>query len=50
MRGKGEGAYAGAIQSLFEQTAKTLGLETRSVGNEEAPSTFQRPRGQLGLF
>jgi DNA repair photolyase len=50
VRGRGEGAYAGAIQSLFEQTAKTLGLETRSVADEEVPTTFNRPRGQLVLF
>jgi DNA repair photolyase len=50
VRGKGEGAYAGAIQALFEQTAKALGMETRSVGDEEAETTFQRPRGQLVLF
>jgi DNA repair photolyase len=50
VRGKGEGAYAVAIQSLFEQTAKSLGLETRSVADETVPSTFVRPRGQLPLF
>jgi DNA repair photolyase len=50
VRGKGEGAYAAAIQALFEQTAKTLGLETRTIADEETASTFQRPRGQLGLF
>jgi DNA repair photolyase len=50
LRGKGEGPYAQAIQSLFEQTAKNLGLETRSVADHEAPTTFRRPRGQLGLF
>jgi DNA repair photolyase len=50
VRGKGEGAYAEAIQSLFGQTAKALGLETRSVADEEIQTTFQRPRGQLVLF
>jgi DNA repair photolyase len=50
VRGKGEGAYAEAIQSLFERTAKTLGLETRSVADDRSPTTFQRPRGQLPLF
>lgn len=50
VRGKGEGAYADAIRSLFEQTAKMLGLETRSVADDDAPTTFRRPRGQLPLF
>jgi DNA repair photolyase len=50
IRGKGEGAYAMAIQALFEQTAKGLGLETRSVTDDAAASTFTRPRGQLALF
>jgi DNA repair photolyase len=50
VRGKGEGAYAEAIRSLFEQSAKALGLETRSVAGEGPSSTFQRPRGQLPLF
>lgn len=50
VRGQGEGPYADAIRSLFEQTAKTLGLETRSVADHDAPTTFQRPRRQLPLF
>ena len=50
VRGKGEGAYAAAIQSLFEQSAKALGLETRSVTDDPVTSTFVRPRGQLPLF
>jgi DNA repair photolyase len=50
VRGKGEGPYAQAIQSLFEQTAKNLGLETRPFAHHDAPTTFRRPRGQLGLF
>jgi DNA repair photolyase len=49
-RGRGEGAYADAIASLFEQTAQKLGLETRGVGAESEPTTFRRPRGQMSLF
>jgi DNA repair photolyase len=50
VRGKGEGAYAAAIHSLFEQSAKALGLETRSVADDAITATFKRPRGQLTLF
>jgi DNA repair photolyase len=50
VRGQGEGPYAEAIRALFEQTTRALGLETGSVAGEEAPTTFRRPRGQLGLF
>jgi hypothetical protein len=50
VRGKGEGAYATAIQALFEQTAKAVGLETRSVADDAITPTFARPRGQLPLF
>ena len=52
-RGKGEGAYAEAIASLFEQTAQRLGLATRAGSEGDArgiPATFRRPRGQLALF
>ncbi len=49
VRGKGEGPYAEAIASLFEQTAQRLGLETSRPPND-APSTFRRPKGQLTLF
>jgi DNA repair photolyase len=49
VRGKGEGAYAEAIGTLFTQTAHRLGLLTRHE-EDAAPSTFVRPRGQLGLF
>ena len=49
VRGKGEGPYAEAIASLFEQTAQRLGLETNRPPNDE-PSTFRRPKGQLALF
>jgi DNA repair photolyase len=50
VRGRGEGVYADAIASLFEQTAQKLGLQTRGFADERAPPTFQRPRGQLALF
>ncbi len=50
VRGRGEGPYADAIASLFEQTAQKLGLQTRGFGGEEVPATFRRPRGQLGLW
>jgi DNA repair photolyase len=50
VRGKGEGVYAEAIQSLFEQTAKALGLPAGSMGGQPPASTFLRPRGQLEMF
>jgi hypothetical protein len=50
VRGKGEGVYADAIGSLFEQTAKALGLTTDRFGGDEGANTFRRPRGQLALF
>jgi DNA repair photolyase len=50
VRGKGEGVYAEAIQSLFEQTAKALGLPVGSMGGQPPASTFLRPRGQLEMF
>jgi DNA repair photolyase len=49
VRGRGEGVYADAIHSLFEQTARGLGLDTHPLGGDAA-STFRRPRGQLPLF
>jgi DNA repair photolyase len=48
-RGKGEGVYAEAISALFANTAQRLGLPTQSR-DDEGPSTFLRPRGQLALF
>jgi len=39
-RGRGEGLYAEAIRSLFETTARRLGLDTR---HDDWPSTFRRP-------
>ncbi len=50
VRGKGEGPYAEAIATLFEQTAQKLGLRTGRFAGEDPPITFRRPRGQLGLF
>jgi DNA repair photolyase len=50
VRGRGEGAYASAIHSLFVGTAATLGLETRSVADDDLTHTFERPRFQLPLF
>ncbi len=56
-RMKGEGPYIEAVRSLFEQTARRLGLESREMGMREehprAESTFRRPTdkgGQLRLF
>lgn len=49
IRGKGEGPYADAIASLFEQTAARLGFETSRPPND-GPDTFRRPKGQLPLF
>jgi DNA repair photolyase len=50
VRGKGEGPYAEAITTLFEQTATRLGLRPREMHEEDVKSTFRRPRGQMGLF
>jgi hypothetical protein len=50
VRGKGEGPYAEAIQSLFAQTCAKLGLNAEGRHAEDAPTTFQRPRGQMTLF
>jgi DNA repair photolyase len=53
VRGKGEGAYADAIQALFQQTAEKLGLATTRSGandREDDTTTFRRPHGQLDLF
>jgi DNA repair photolyase len=50
VRGRGEGVYADAIASLFEQTAQRLGFQTRGFAEEGAAPTFRRPRGQLALF
>jgi DNA repair photolyase len=49
-RGHGEGVYAEAISALFEQTAQKVGLPTRREARPEEPTTFRRPRGQMGLF
>ncbi len=50
VRGKGEGVYAEAIQTLFQQTATRLGLASREAPEEPVASPFRRPTGQLGLF
>jgi DNA repair photolyase len=51
VRGRGEGPYADAVRSLFEQRARALGLATGggSVG-DDPPVTFRRPTAQLPLF
>jgi DNA repair photolyase len=49
VRGRGEGVYADAIATLFEQTAQKLGLATEGKPRDGA-SPFRRPRGQLPLF
>ncbi len=49
VRGRGEGVYADTIQTLFDQTAKRLGLasdpmnDTMSGPSQATPSTFARP-------
>jgi DNA repair photolyase len=50
VRGKGEGPYAEAIQSLFEQTCAKLGMDTGMRHGEPEMATFRRPRGQMALF
>jgi DNA repair photolyase len=49
-RGTGEGPYAEAIATLFDQTAHQLGYEAREDAASPAATPFRRPRGQLGLF
>jgi len=50
LRGTGEGVYAEAIGSLFHQTAERLGFQIVGAPAADAPTPFQRPRGQLALF
>jgi DNA repair photolyase len=50
VRGTGEGVYAEAIAALFQQTAERLGLRILRPFTCDRPTTFRRPRGQLGLF
>jgi hypothetical protein len=61
MRQRGEGPYATAIQTLFQQCCKRLGLNTREELDAEFPpprNTFERPETpptarrspQLALF
>ncbi len=50
VRGRGEGLYAEAIRSLFETTARKLGLQT---GHGRQQTTFKRPTqpsAQIDLF
>jgi DNA repair photolyase len=52
-RGTGEGPYAEAIATLFDQTAQQLGYTSREDARSQQPpqpSPFRRPKGQLGLF
>ncbi len=50
VRGCGEGPYAAAIRTLFEQTCAKLGLRTTLEPDAETPATFRRSRGQMALF
>ncbi len=47
VRGRGEGALARSIGSLFDTAASRLGFVP---GPPPGPSPFRRPRAQLGLF
>jgi DNA repair photolyase len=52
-RMSGEGEYASAIQQLFDQTARRLGLNSGFGMRTEPRPTFRRPapkKGQLKLF
>jgi DNA repair photolyase len=52
-RGRGEGVYAGTIQTLFTQTAKRLGLvaDENKMYDPPTAATFRRPdkTGQMGF-
>jgi DNA repair photolyase len=53
VRGTGEGVYADAIASLFDQTARRLGLRTGDEKANVPRDTFERPLGnktQLAMF
>lgn len=53
VRMRGSGAYADAFHSLFEVTARRLGLQTGHGERVTAPTPFRRPAdrgGQLRLF
>ncbi|MDB4998853.1 MAG: Radical domain protein [Myxococcaceae bacterium] len=53
VRGTGEGVYADAIASLFDQTARRLGLRTGDEKANVTRDTFERPLGnktQLAMF
>jgi DNA repair photolyase len=57
-RGRGEGPYAGMLQTMFDATVRRLGLNQRSRDTKmfdepDAPTTFSRPTmptPQLSLF
>jgi DNA repair photolyase len=48
-RQRGGGAYASAISALFDAAARRAGLDAAARA-AESPTTFRRPRPQLGLF
>jgi DNA repair photolyase len=53
VRSTGEGVYAEAILSLFDQTARRLGLTTGFHTSSETRDTFERPlatKTQLAMF
>ena len=58
VRGKGEGAYAEAIEGLFAQATDKLGLRREGFGDDGPETTFERPgraegaeeNGQLRLL
>jgi len=43
VRGRGEGTYAETVRNLFDATARRVGIATRSTGEREPESSFQRP-------
>jgi DNA repair photolyase len=49
-RGKGQGVYAGMIDTLFRTAAERHGLLAREDWKKDEPTTFERPRAQLALF
>jgi DNA repair photolyase len=49
-RQTGEGAYAQSVMSLFDTTARRLGLLSDDDEEEDRPSTFTRPTAQLDLW
>ena len=52
-RGRGEGAYADALATMFDATCARLGLDRRDEAAHDDRVTFRRPpprTGQLSLF